>query len=175
MLDIIIFVTFIIGGSYAVYYAVHFLLKFIFQRKPSNWILLNYKKHSGVNFEKVEKVIATGSLPPEEFSHWEMVAVFGLLLLKIEASDVLQKAEVFGNQGWRKNFNYDFYEEIAHIAKKISTQGYKASARELIMFGQRLAELYGDQNSIEQYRKLLDEQLAELATLEWDFSRRVRN
>ena len=172
MLDAIILVAFVVGGSYTVYYGVRFLLKFIFERQPKNWVTLNYKKHSGVDFEKVNRVILTGILPAEEFTHWEMVAVFGLLLISTEVPEVLQKAEVFGNQGWRKNFNYDFYEEITRMAKKISAQGYKKSARELIMFGQRLAELYSESDSIKQYRKLLDEQLAELSNLEWDFSRR---
>ncbi len=171
MWDGIILVAIIIGGSYAIYYGTRFLLRFLFKRKPQNWVTQNYKRHAGVDLAKVDKVVAGGILPTEEFSHWEMVAVFGSLLLKTEVPDVIRKAEVFGNQGWRKSFNYDFYDEIASVAKKISAQGYKKSARELIMFGQRLAEMYGERNWIELYRKILDEQFAEQANIEWDATR----
>ena len=174
MLDVIMLAVFVVGGSYAIYYGVRFLLKSIFEREPKNWVTQNYKKHSGVNFGKVNRVITGGIPPTEELSHWEMVAVFGLLLLKTEVPDVIRKAEIFGNQGWRKKFNYDFYDEIALIAKKISAQGYKKNARELIMFGQRLAEMYDERYWVEQYRKILDEELAELSDLEWDFTRGVQ-
>jgi hypothetical protein len=171
MLDAIVLVAFLVGGSYAIYYGVRFLLKSIFERRPKNWVTQNYKKHSGVDFSKVDRVIAGGAPSTEEFSHLEIVAVFGSLLLKTEVSDVIQKAEVFGNQGWRKNYNHDFYEETASMAIKISAQGYKKSARELIMFGQRLAELYEEKKWVEKYKKILAEQLSELSNLEWDFTR----
>ena len=100
-----------------------------------------------------------------------MVAVFGLLLQKTEVPDVIQRAEAFGNQGWRQKYDYDFYEEIPNIALKISAQGYKKSARKLIMFGQRLAEMYEEKIWVEKYKKILDEQLSELSNLEWDFTR----
>jgi hypothetical protein len=172
MLDAILVVAFLVGGSYAIYYGVRFLLRSIFERKPKNWVTQHYRNHSAVDLAKVHRVITIGSLPAEEFSHAEIVAVFGLLLLKTEVPDVLRRAESFGNQGWQKHFTYDFYDEIASVAKKISARGYKKSARELIMFGQRLAELYGEKEWIASCRKLLDEQLAELSNLEWDFTRR---
>ena len=171
MLDAIVLVAFVIGGYYAIYYGVRFLLKSIFERKPKNWVIQNYRKHSGVNFGKVDRVVVSGILPTEEFSHWEMVAVFGLLLQKTEVPGVIQRAEAFGNQGWQKNYNYDFFEEMANIALKISAQGYKKSARKLIMFGQRLAEMYEEKNWVEKNKKILDEQLSELSNLEWDFTR----
>ena len=171
MQDAIILVAVIIGGSYAVYYGVQFVLKFIFHRKPKNWVTQNYRKHSGVDFSKVDRVIKSGVLPAEEFSHWEMVAVFGLYLLKTEVPDVLQRAETFGNQGWKKNYGYDFYEEIANRTLKISAQGYKKNARKLIMLGQRLAEMYDEKIWVEKYKTLLNEQLSELSNLEWDFTR----
>jgi hypothetical protein len=171
MLDVIVLVTFLVGGSYAVYYGIRFLLRSIFERKPRNWVTQHYGNHSGVDLDKVRRAIAIGSLPTEEFSHAEMVAVFGLLLMKAEVPDVMRKAESFSNQGWRKHFTYDFYDEIASVAKRISARGYKKSARELIMFGQRLAELYGEKEWIASCRKLLDEQLAEISNLEWDFTR----
>jgi hypothetical protein len=171
MLDAIILVIVVIGGSYAIYYGVQFLLKLIFHRKPKNWVTQNYKKHSGVDFSKADRVVTSGVLPTEEFTHWEMITVFGLYLLKTEVPDVLEKAEVFGNQGWKKNYGYDFYEEIATRALKISAQGYKKNARKLIMFGQRLAEMYDEKVWVEKYKKILDEQLSELSTLEWDFTR----
>ncbi len=171
MWDGFILVAVIIGGSYAIYYGTRFLLRVLFKRKPQTWVTRNYKKHSSVDLDKVDKVVASGILPDEEFSHWEMVAVFGSLLLTAEVPDVIRKAEVFGNQGWSKNYSYDFYDEVARMAKKISAQHYKKSARELIMFGQRLAEMYGERNWVEQYRKILDEQLAEQANMEWDATR----
>ena len=171
MLDVITLVIFVIGGTYAIYYGVRFLLNLVLKREHKNWVTQNYKKHSGVNLSRVNKVVTSGALPVEELSHWEMVAVFGLLLLKTEVPDVIQRAEVFGNQGWRKHFNYEFYDEISNMAKKISGQGYKKNARKLIMFGQRLAELYNEKYWGEQYRKILDEQLSELSDLEWDFTR----
>jgi hypothetical protein len=172
MLDAIALVIFLVGGSYAIYYGVRFLLGFIFERKPKNWVTQHYRKHSGVDLGKVHRVITTETPPTEEFSHAEMVAVFGLFLLQTEVSDVLRKAETYYNQGWSKRFNYDFYSEIASVAKKISAQGHKKRARELIMFGQRLAELYGEKEWITSCRKLLDEQLAEISNLEWEFTRR---
>jgi len=171
MLDVLVLVAFVVGGSYAIYYGVRFLFKLIFARQPKNWVTQNYKKHPGVDLSKVNRFITSGILPAEEFSHWEMVAAFGLLMLKTEVPDVLQKAELFGNQGWKKNYGYDFYEEIATRALKISAQGYKKNARKLIMFGQRLTEMYGEKVWIEKYEKILDEQLSELSTLEWDFTR----
>jgi hypothetical protein len=171
MLDAIVLVASVVGGSYAIYFGVRFLLRSIFERKPKNWVTQHYGNHSGVDLDKVHHVITNGSLPTEEFSHAEMVAVFGLLLLKTEVADVMSRAESFSDQGWRKHFTYDFYSEIALVARRISARGYKKSARELIMFGQRLAELYGEREWIASCRKLLDEQLAELSNLEWEFTK----
>lgn len=174
MLDVVDAATSIallIAGLLAIYYGTHFLLKFIFQRKPKNWVTQNYKKHPDVDFEKVNKVIASGILSTEEFSPREIVAVFGLLLQNTEVPDVIQKAQVFGEQGWRKSFDHAFYEEIASRARKISAQGHKKSARSLIMLGQRLAEIYEEKTWAEEFKKILDILLAEQASLEWEFTR----
>jgi hypothetical protein len=95
-----------------------------------------------------------------------------LLLVKESITDVVQKAAGFGKQGWKKNFNYDFYNEIAQIAKKVFAQGDEYSARKLMVFGQRLAEMYDERNWAEQYKKLLDEKLLQQAYIEWDTSRK---
>jgi hypothetical protein len=170
-LDVIIFIALILAGLYAIHYGTRFLLKLIFQRKPKNWVTQNYKNHLDVDFEKVNKVGASDVLPAEEFSPCEMVAVFGLLLLKTEVPDVIQKAQIFGGQGWRKKFDHAFYEEIAIRARRISAQGHKKSARNLIMLGQRLAEVYEEKTWAEEYKKNLDRLLAEQANLEWEFTR----
>jgi hypothetical protein len=157
------------AGLYAIYYSsTRGLLNFIFQRKPKNWVTQNYKNHPDVDFEKVSKVIASGILPTEEFSRQEMVAVFGLLLLKTEVSDVIEKAKIFGKQGWGKKFDDAFYEEIANRAARISTQWHKRSARDLILFGQRLLEVYQEKIWVGKYKKLYDKLLAEQAHLERD-------
>ena len=165
----IIFAALALAGLYVIYYSItRFLLKFIFQRKPKNWVAQNYKNHPDVDFEKVNKVVASGILTTEEFSRQEMVAVFGLLLLKTEVPDVIHRAKIFGRQGWEKKFDHAFYEEIAKRAIRISTQWHKKSARNLIMFGQRLAEVYQDKNWAGEYKKILDKLLAEQAHLERD-------
>jgi hypothetical protein len=171
ILDVIIFIALVIAGMLAIHYGTRFLLQFIFQRKPKNWVTQNYKKYPDVDLEKVNKVIASGILPAEEFSRHEMVAVFGLLLLKTEVPDVIQKAQIFGGQGWRKSFDHAFYEEIADRARRISAQGHKKNARSLVMFGQRLAEAYEEKTWAEEFKKILDRLLAEQASLEWEFTR----
>jgi hypothetical protein len=165
----IIFAVLAAMGVYVIYYSVtHLLLNFIFQRKSNNWVIQNYKNHPDVDFEKVDGVIASGILSTEEFSRQEMVAVFGLLLLKTKIPDVIQKAQIFGGQGWEKKFDYDFFEEIANRAIRISTQWHKRSARDLIMFGQRLAEVYQEKIWMGEYKKLHDKLLAEQEHLERD-------
>jgi hypothetical protein len=172
MLEAIGYVAIGAAALYAIYHGTNFVLRILFERKPKNWIIQNYKNHSGVDLHKVESFIANENPPAEEFSPWEMVAVFGWLLVKGNITDVVQKAAVFGNQGWRKNFNYDFYNEMVQIAKKLSLQGDEYSARKLMMFGQRLAEMYEERSWAEQYKKILDEQLVKEAYLEWDTSRK---
>ena len=81
MLDVITLVIIVIGGTYTIYYGVRFLLNLVLRREHKNWVTQNYRKHSGVNLSRVNKVVTSGALPVEELSHWEMVAVFGLLLL----------------------------------------------------------------------------------------------
>lgn len=171
----IAFAAFVAVGLYAIYYSgTRGLLNFIFQRKPKNWVTQNYKNHPDVDFEKANRVIASGILPAEEFSRQEMVAVFGLLLLKTEVPDVIQKAKIFGSQGWEKKFDDAFYEEIANRAIRISTQWHKKGARDLIMFGQRLAEVYQEKIWAGKYKKLHDKLLAEQEHLERDARIRMR-
>jgi|GEM_PF-5280587 len=171
----IAFAALVAVGLYAIYYSsTRGLLNFIFQRKTKNWVIQNYKNHPDVDFEKVDRVIDSGIFPAEEFSRQEMVAVFGLLLLKTEIPDVIQKAQLFGGQGWAKKFDHDFYEEIANRAIRISTQWHKRSARDLIMFGKRLAEVYQEKVWVGEYKKLHDKLLAEQEHLEQDSRIRLR-
>jgi hypothetical protein len=172
MLEVIGYVVAGVMVIYVIYYGMNILLRFLFQQKPKNWVIQNYKNYSGVDFHKVERFIANESPATEEFSHWEMVAVFGLLLVRESITDVVRKAAGFGKQGWKKNFNYDFYNEIAQIAKKVSAQGDEYSARKLMVFGQRLAEMYEERNWAEQYKTILDEQLLKEVYLERDRSRK---
>ena len=172
MLETIGYVAIGVAALYAIYHGINFILRFLVERKPKNWVIQNYKNHSGVDFHKVESFIANQNTAIEEFSHWEMIAIFGLLLVKENITDVIQKAAVLGNHGWRKNFNYDFYNEMAQMAKKVSAQGDEYSARKLMLFGQRLAEMYEERIWAERYKKILDEQLLREVYLEWDTSRK---
>ena len=85
-----------------------------------------------------------------------MVAVFGTLLLEEEVMEVIRKAEIYGNQGWEKKYNYDFYDVLGRTAVSISRKGKKKSARKLLMFVQRLAEMYVETNWTSQYKKILE-------------------
>lgn len=173
-MDFFVFALIYIAAIYIIYYAVRLLLQFLFGDISKNWVSLIYKNHSEVNLAKVNNFIAAGNLPNEDFSHWEMVAIFGSLLSEEDVSAVVKKAEIYGDQGWEKMFDYDFYNEIANVARKVSSKGKKKNARKLLMFGQRLAQLYNEQEWAERYFQMLNREHAERTDLEWDASRRTK-
>jgi hypothetical protein len=134
----------------------YFPTRQLFIEGSRNWVKLIYSKHPEVDFSKVKQFVLTKKMPTEEFTYWEIVAVFGLLLKKEDVSAVHKKATLYGGQGWDKKYNYDFYNEILITAKKISLKGKKESARRLLMLGKRLAENYNENEWAERYWQILE-------------------
>ena len=173
-MNFVLFALIYLAAIYAIYYATRFLSQIMFGKISNDWVSLIYKNHSEVNLAKVKKFITTGTFPEENFNHWEMVATFGLLLLENDVSSAVKKAKIYGNQGWEKMFNYDFYNEIANAAEKISNKGKKKRTRNLLIFGQRLSETYDEQEWSKRYLHMLNQEHAARANLEWDASRRTK-
>ncbi|MAT41458.1 MAG: hypothetical protein CL609_03880 [Anaerolineaceae bacterium] len=174
MLDLIIFIFVITGATYLIRFIVTFLLQSLFGGKPKNLVNQIYKDHPEVNLEKVKYFISDELQPEEIYSHWEMVAIFTTFLLKENVQEVLKRSQVYGDLGWEKKFNYDFYNEIDQTANKIYLRKSKKIAEKLLMFGKRLAERYDQREWAEKYWLLYKKIHEEQNTLKWDLRRRLR-
>jgi len=156
MLDVIIFIIIITAGMSTIYFGTKFVLNIFFGGGDRNWVEKHFRNHSGVDLEKVNKLVEDPALPIEGFTHWEIAAYFGLLLLEKDVAAVLRIAAKFGHNGWEGKFNYAFFTVLEQTAQSISLKGEKKDARKLLMFGLRLAEFYQEKAWVERFWKLLD-------------------
>jgi hypothetical protein len=156
MLDVIFFIIIITAVMSIIYFGTKFVLNILFGGRDRNWVEKHFKNHSGVDLEKVNRLVEDPANPTEGFTHWEIAAYFGSLLLEKDVAAVLRIADKFGQQSWEGKFNYDFYTVLEQTAQTISLKGENKDARKLLMFGLRLAEFYQEKAWVERFWKLLD-------------------
>jgi hypothetical protein len=156
MLDVILFIVILTAGMSTIYFGTKFVLNILFGGGERKWVEKHFRNHSGVDPQKVNRLVEDPANPTEGFTHWEMVAYFGSLLLEKEVSDVLRIAGRFGQHGWEGSYNYDFFTVLEQTAQSISLKGEKENATKLLMFGLRLAEFYQEKEWVERYWGLLD-------------------
>jgi ABC-type lipoprotein release transport system permease subunit len=157
-----------------IYFVVRFLIQLIFGGFRDNWAKRLFNNHSNVDFEKVDEQLENKETPRQDLNSWEIVASLCMFLVEDNVSETMKRAERFGDQGWDRKYNYDFFSIMAQTAKKMSNKGNKKKARELISIGHRIAEKYNKEYWIEQFKDILDRELAISSTLYWDSRRRTR-
>jgi|LGVF01.2.fsa_nt_gb hypothetical protein len=167
-------VGFLILFYRGMYFVVRLLLQLIFGGFRDNWAKRLFINHSKVDFEKVNKQLENKGLPRQDLNSWEIVAALCLCLVEDNVSKTVQRAERFGDQGWDRKYNYDFFSIMEQTALKMSNKGNKKKARELISVGHRIAEKYNNKYWIEKFRDMLNRELAISSTLYWDSRRRLR-
>ncbi len=112
MIDIIIFVVVITVAIQLIYFGVRYILNLVFGGGNGNWVAQHYRRHSEVDLKKVKRITMIKTFPKDDCTHWEMVAIFGSYLLEYTVMEVLTIAKSFGEQGWNKKYNYDFFKEL---------------------------------------------------------------
>lgn len=157
-----------------VHFCVSSLLGGIFGKRNQHWVTKHFKKNSNVDIKKVAEFVKVGGIPPEDFTAWEMVATFGLLISDSTVSDLLKTAQTFGDHGWEKKYNSDFFDVLEHTAQHVGWKGRNKTGIKLLQLGQGLAGLYDNDYWENRLKEKSDHIYDTINTLKWDKSRRLR-
>jgi hypothetical protein len=157
----------------AINFGVSFLLWGIFDGRNQHWVIKHFKNSPNVDRKRVVAFVKEGGKPPEDFTAWEMVAAFGLILSDSTVSEVLKSAQAFGDQGWEQKYNFDFFTVLEQTAQSVWWKWRDQVAINLYQFGQKLAQLYGDKHWEERFLVRIEREVANEDAQRWDSFRRL--
>jgi hypothetical protein len=146
----------------------------IFNGKKQHWAMKYFKNNSNVDLKRVTAFVKNAGLPPEDFTAWEMVAAFGLIVSDSTVSETLRVARTWGDIGWEKKYDYDFFDVLEQTAQNVSWKYKSKDSIKLLQFGQRLAQQYDQGYWDDRYTELIEKEYSSRNALKWDSSRRSR-
>ena len=128
------------------------------RRKAKNWVFQIYRDHSGVDIKKVKDFINSDEFNDEEFTHWEMAAIFCTYLRDETVVEVVQRASLYREWGWGGKYNHDFYAELINVAHRGFLHKYIDTPWKILAFGRELARNYNQADWVEVFSNEINEQ-----------------
>jgi hypothetical protein len=129
---------FLIGGILLVV-LLRWVLPLIFQNKHAR-IARYFRQNQNIRFQLVLDLSKNASVPLQDLSPTEMVAVLTLIYLNTTVSDSHATAQRFAAHGWANKFSDEFFDRLYSTARAFSAKRWNEESIDLFRLGQLIAQ-----------------------------------